>query len=100
MSDDPRYRAAFAAKNLTQDKFSVLKSAYCIGYKCIYLLSLSKSCLQAYRCCAQHIFSWAKAPALYVTMSQVEDEEEGHFLDLAFRAQIELRNVKVKVTLR
>ena len=28
-----------------------------------------------------------------------QEEEEGHFLDLAFRAQIELRNVKVKVTL-
>ena len=42
-----------------------------------------------------------KAPALYVTMSQeVEEVEEDHFLDLAFRAQIELRNVKVKVTLR
>ena len=26
--------------------------------------------------------------------------EAVHFLDLAFRAQIELRNVKVKVTLR
>ena len=25
------------------------------------------------------VISWAKAPALYVTMSQVEDEEEGHF---------------------
>ena len=37
----------------------------------------------------------------YVTMSQeVVEEEEVHFLDLAFRAQIELRNVKVKVTLR
>ena len=48
------------------------------------------------------IISWAKAPALYVTMSQeVEEVEvEDHFLDLAFRAQIELRNVKVKVTLR
>ena len=47
------------------------------------------------------IISWAKAPALYVTMSQeVEVEVEDHFLDLAFRAQIELRNVKVKVTLR
>ena len=47
------------------------------------------------------VFSWAKAPALYVTMSQEEVEEvEDHFLDLAFRAQIELRNVKVKVTLR
>ena len=44
------------------------------------------------------VISWAKAPALYVTMSQVEEED--HFLDLAFRAQIELRNVKVKVTLR
>ena len=44
-----------------------------------------------------YLFSWAKAPALYMTMSQ---EEEVHFLDLAFRAQIELRNVKVKVTLR
>ena len=44
------------------------------------------------------VVSWAKAPALYVTMSQVV--VEGHFLDLAFRAQIELRNVKVKVTLR
>ena len=45
--------------------------------------------------------SWAKAPALYVTMSQEEEEEEqDHFLYLAFRAQIELRNVKVKVTLR
>ena len=43
-----------------------------------------------------NIISWAKAPALYVTMSQ----EVVHFLDLAFRAQIELRNVKVKVTLR
>ena len=39
--------------------------------------------------------SWAKAPALYVTMSQVMVEEEGHFFDLALRAQIELRNVKV-----
>ena len=48
-----------------------------------------------------YIVSWAKAPALYVTMSQEEVEvEKGHFLDLAFRAQIELRNVKVKVTLR
>ena len=45
------------------------------------------------------IISWAKAPALYVTMSQVVVVEV-HFLDLAFRAQIELRNVKVKVTLR
>ena len=40
-----------------------------------------------------------------MTMSQgvvVEEVvvEEVHFLDLAFRAQIELRNVKVKVTLR
>ena len=44
--------------------------------------------------------SWAKAPALYVTMSQEEVVEVvDHFLDLAFRAQIELRNVKVKVTL-
>jgi len=33
-------------------------------------------------------------------MSQVNEDEEGHFLDLAFTAQIELRNVKVKVTLR
>ena len=39
-------------------------------------------------------------PALYVTMSQAVGVVEGHFLDLAFRAQIELRNVKVKVTLR
>ena len=46
------------------------------------------------------LFSWAKAPALYVTMSQVGAVEEGHFLDLAFRAHIELRIVKVKVTLR
>ena len=47
------------------------------------------------------VVSWAKAPALYVTMSQVEEVEDVvHFLDLAFRAQIELRNVKVKVTLR
>ena len=46
------------------------------------------------------IFSWAKAPALYVTMSQVDEDEEDHFLDLAFTAQIEIRNVKVKVTLR
>ena len=46
------------------------------------------------------IISWAKTPALYVTMSQVVEVEEDHFLDLAFRAQIELRNVKVKVTLR
>ena len=46
------------------------------------------------------IISWAKAPALYVTMSQEGEEEVDHFLDLAFRAQIELRNVKVKVTLR
>ena len=45
-----------------------------------------------------YIFSWAKAPALYVTMSQ--GVVAGHFLDLAFRAQIELRNVKVKVKLR
>ena len=46
--------------------------------------------------------SWAKAPALYVTISQVVVEvvEKVHFLDLAFRAQIKLRNVKVKVTLR
>ena len=44
------------------------------------------------------VVSWAKAPALYVTMSQVVVGV--HFLDLAFRAQIELRNVKVKVTLR
>ena len=45
--------------------------------------------------------SWAKAPALYVTMSQVVGVVvEVHFLDLAFRAQLELRNVKVKVTLR
>ena len=45
--------------------------------------------------------SWAKAPALYVTMSQeVVVVVEVHFLDLAFRAQIELRNVKVKVLLR
>ena len=36
-----------------------------------------------------------------MTMSQVvevEEEEEDHFLDLAFRAQIGLRNVKIKVT--
>ena len=50
------------------------------------------------------LITWAKAPALYVTMSQVvveeEEEEKDHFLDLVFRAQIELRNVKVKVTLR
>ena len=46
------------------------------------------------------IFSWAKAPALYVTMSQKVEVEGVYFLDLAFRAQIELRNVKVKVTLR
>ena len=49
------------------------------------------------------VFSWAKAPALYLTMSQVVEEvveEEDHFLDLAFRAQIELRNVKVKAKLR
>ena len=47
------------------------------------------------------VISWAKAPALYVTMSQVVVVGvEVHFLDLAFRAQIELRNVKVKVTLR
>jgi len=32
-------------------------------------------------------------------MSQEEGEQD-HFLDLAFRTQIELRNVKVKVTLR
>ena len=44
------------------------------------------------------VVSWAKAPALYVTMSQAVVGV--HFLDLAFRAQIELRNVKVKVTLR
>ena len=44
--------------------------------------------------------SLAKAPALYVTMSQEEVEVVVHFLDLAFKAQIELRNVKVKVTLR
>ena len=44
------------------------------------------------------VVSWAKAPALYVTMSQ--EGEKGHFLDLAIRAQIELRNVKVKVALR
>ena len=48
---------------------------------------------------SKNIISWAKAPALYVTMSQ-EEAVEVHFLDLAFRAQIELRNVKVKVTLR
>ena len=47
-----------------------------------------------------NIVSWAKAPALYVTMSQAVVGVEDHFLDLAFRAQIELRNVKVKVTLR
>ena len=37
---------------------------------------------------SRFIFSWAKAPALYVTMSQVVGvvEEEVHFLDLAFRA--------------
>jgi len=35
-----------------------------------------------------------------VTISQAVEEEEDHFLDLAFRAKIELRNVKVKVTLR
>ena len=46
------------------------------------------------------MISWAKAPALYVTMSQEEVVVVVHFLDLAFRAQIELRNVKVKVTLR
>ena len=46
------------------------------------------------------VFSWAKAPALYVTMSHGVVVEEVHFLDLAFRAQIELRNVKVKVKLR
>ena len=47
------------------------------------------------------VISWAKAPALYMTMSQVVVVVvEVHFLDLAFRAQIELRNVKVKVTLR
>ena len=45
-----------------------------------------------------NIFSWTKAPALYVTMSQEEVVEVGHFLDLAFRAKIELRNVKVKIT--
>jgi len=34
-------------------------------------------------------------------MSQVvEEEEEVHFSDMALRDQIELRNVKVKVTLR
>ena len=46
-----------------------------------------------------NFFSWVKAPAQYVTMSQAVVVED-HFLDLAFRAQIELRNVKVKVTLR
>ena len=46
------------------------------------------------------VVSWAKAPALYVTMSQEVEGEQGHFLDLAIRAQIELRNVKVKVALR
>ena len=46
------------------------------------------------------LISWAKAPALYVTMSQEVVVEGDHFLDLAFRAQIELRNEKVKVTLR
>ena len=30
--------------------------------------------------------SWAKAPALYMTMSQEEVEEEGNFFDLAIRA--------------
>ena len=44
------------------------------------------------------LFSWAKAPALYVKMSQVEEEDL--FLDSACRAQIELKNVKVKFKLR
>ena len=44
------------------------------------------------------LFSWAKAPALYVKMSPVEEEDL--FLDSACRAQIELKNVKVKVKLR
>ena len=41
--------------------------------------------------------SWAKAPALYVTISIVTGGGRwgGLFLDLAIRAHIELRNVKV-----
>ena len=45
-----------------------------------------------------NIFLAGRKPQLY-TSPEVEVEED-HFLDLAFRAQIELRNIKVKVTLR
>ena len=41
-------------------------------------------------------FSWAKAPALYVTMSQAVGE--GHFLDLAIRAQKELIKLGLAAT--
>ena len=63
-------------------------------------LNLKVNSVTVYLALSKYFIGWAKAPALYVTMSQVLEVGEVHFLDLAFRAQIELRNVKVKVTLR